>query len=489
MNSLFIQYLIESSAYAIGFGLLYKILLSRHTHFPWMRAYLMASLALCLILPFLKISLILDTLILNGTILQKPVLLLNGDPEAAHASTSLIPGTIQGLDGNNLNIIFTLLKVIYLAGVLYFAGLFIRNISTIFTGIRRNPKHNEGKYRIVTTSGDIPAYSFFNYIFINKNTGELSAVERQQVKRHADQYHSLDMLLLEFAGILLWFNPVIKYYRRALQDVHEFVVDEAMVNRSMLKNDYSRLLLSLAGEAKPLSLSAGFTEKQIGRRILMIGKERSLSRCKLLFVLIVPLAAILLFSFSILDRDVTDHVPASQAHSEANSIIQDDMTVGKINWEGNTIFSTGRLDDITGLKTGDIYDREDLHRRIWKDMDGPATLYFDRGYVFFIAEIKEEVSNNVVDITVSIYEGIRVKIGDIIIKRNVTERSEENIEKIKIGPGDWFSKTRIVESVNALEATGKFVPGKIIPTPVPVENKTGSDYAVVNLEFAVTEKK
>jgi len=78
-------------------------------------------------------------------------------------------------------------------------------------------------------------------------------------------------------------------FKRSIQEIHEYIVDEKIVEKGKGKKDYAELLLKLASEVKGFNLSAGFSGSQIKRRIVMIGRQRSLPGQKLLFLFLFPL--------------------------------------------------------------------------------------------------------------------------------------------------------------------------------------------------------
>ncbi len=318
-------------------------------------------------------------------------------------------------------------------------------------------------------------------------SSELLKIKNHEII-HAKKYHTLDTLFVEIASIVLWFNPLMKYLKSSLQVVHEYIVDEQMTQGHASKKDYTELLLRLVSEVKTNSLLANFSGNQILNRVTMITKVRSLAKSKLWFLLILPLTAFLSFSFSFFEMDIkksTISTPQNNQTIESGN----QNKIGNITWEGNTLYSTDQLNERLGLKRGDEYSKEAVMEQIYMDKTGLDLLYFDKGYVFFKPDIIEkEAENGFIDITISIYEGIRGKIGSVIIKGNEKVSEEDIQNRILVRPGDLFSKTQIVKSVKALEDWGMFIPGSITPTPIPIPDEIIDECAVINLEFKVIEK-
>ena len=69
----------------------------------------------------------------------------------------------------------------------------------------------------------------------------------EKIKRHegvhANQLHSLDIILTELIIIFQWFNPVMWFYRNALKQTHEYLADEGVLEQGYDSDKYQLLLL------------------------------------------------------------------------------------------------------------------------------------------------------------------------------------------------------------------------------------------------------
>ena len=352
----------------------------------------------------------------------------------------------------------------------------------IFKFIKQNPKEKENNYWIIRLKNEMPGFSFFNFIFINDNYKNLAKTDLQLIKNHeivhVKQNHTLDILFLELVSIVFWFNPAMKYLRKSLQEVHEYIVDEKIAGNGEQKKAYAQLLLNLASEAKTFNLVANFTGEHIKRRILMVAKPRTLPRYKLLFIVLVPLTAIMLLSFSYIKNPTSQEQNSQQGKHQVTS----GNRISEIIWVGNTVFSVDTLNRLLGYKKGDYFSFDDLSKRLVEG-DLP-THYFDNGNVFYKADFSTNYkANQEYDITITIYEGVKANIGIISIRGNIKVPSNEILEKVIIRPGDLFNKTKIVNSVRTIVAMGKFVPEEIDVTPIPNE-----ETRKIDLVFIVKEK-
>jgi cell division protein FtsB len=333
----------------------------------------------------------------------------------------------------------------------------------------------------------MPPFSFFNYIFITNSYQNLSSDELQRIKDHekihARELHSVDVLFVELISILFWFNPLWIYLKKSIQEIHEYIVDEKIVESGKEKKNYAELLLKIASEVKGFNLSVGFSGSQIKRRIVMISKQRSLPRHKLLFAILVPLTMLLILSFSYVNK--SDSQTSQLTQSE--DIIQNQLKIGKIRWKGNTVYDITTLNSAFGLKEGSVYSKELIEDRLNGTSgakDPIANLYQDNGYLFSRINFTEERNKDAMDLTISIYEGKQAKFGDITVKVNGIV-TKDLVDNIGIKTDDLFSKAKILKSILTLVASGKFDPNKINPTPIP--HITNDEYDIVDLVFELTE--
>ena len=93
---------------------------------------------------------------------------------------------------------------------------------------------------------------------------------------------------------------------------------------------------------------------------------------------------------------------------------------GNISWKGNTLYTTEHLEEVLGIKPGDIYNPDLLETRLRFSNDGRdiTSLYMDNGYLFFeILPIEKAIINNAIDIEIRITEGAQATINEVKITR------------------------------------------------------------------------
>jgi hypothetical protein len=468
MTNSFIYYVLESTTCLLLFLIVYRLLIANLTHFQWMRIYLLVSVTLSLILPLLIIPINWSSSILPPDLFNNPGILNGNHTYGSFGTVTLFKdfGNSRGADMQKGIII--MLITVYIIGLIYKAGNFTRNLRILKNCIRQNPKVREGKFWYVDLIDNVPPFSFFNYIFIAGSYNRLSPDDLQRIKDHekvhSQQLHSLDVLFIEFISILFWFNPLLAYSKKSIQEVHEFIVDEKIAGTDSGKKDYAQLLLKLASEVKGFSLSAGFTGNQIKRRIVMIAKQRSLPGNKLLFTILVPMTILIMLSFSYLKNPD----PLTAQTKQKENANQSQLKIGKIIWKGNTVYDIKTLNHAFRLKEGSVYDKSLISDRLNGTkgaQDAVSNLYQNNGYLSSRITLDEKQNNEAEDLTITIYEGKQAKFHDIIVKIDGILATDP-VDEIGIHTGELFSLEKIRNSVKALVASGKYDPESIHPKPL-----------------------
>ena len=295
---------------------------------------------------------------------------------------------------------------------------------------------------------------------------------------HAKQLHTIDNLLVELVSILLWFNPFMKYLKSKINEVHEYLADESIAFTSTEKQKYSNLLLNLSCKNNHVSFSSGFTSKQIGRRILMIAKKRSLAKHKFLFALIIPIAVSILMSFSFIHR--SDNGVSNQ---KTPTVIQSSEVIGSISWNGNTLLTNKELDKLLNIKSGDIYDKELFEKRLYVDDDCVCNYFMNRGYMFYNIKMEEHKNNDIINISLQVFEGNTIHVGKVIFSGNTKINSKELKKEISIKENDLFNKSKLISSIQILSKMGVFKEDSIAPTLLPIIEESK-----VDISFQLTEK-
>jgi len=146
-----------------------------------------------------------------------------------------------------------------------------------------------------------------------------------------------------------------------------------------------------------------------------------------------------------------------------------------IKWIGNTIYPYDFLNNVLGIKKGDVYNHKLLMERLETDENQAVSkLYKDRGYLFFQVEpVEVQIDKDSIDFEMRIYEGKPATINEIGISGNT--RVYENVvrREIRTKPGQLYSQEAVMRTLRELAQMGHFDQEKLRPDIQPnVENGT-----------------
>ena len=121
--------------------------------------------------------------------------------------------------------------------------------------------------------GNLP-FSFLCSVFVNPEV--FTESELQQVLRHEwahiRQRHTLDLLFLEVLKVVQWFNPIIYLCAKELSCVHEYLADEQVLVQGAPKRDYLELLYKQLCVGKFMPVGNSFRHLLTKKRILMMSQ-------------------------------------------------------------------------------------------------------------------------------------------------------------------------------------------------------------------------
>ena len=284
-----LPYLLTTSLYLLLFYGCYALLLRRNTFFGLNRLYLLASVLLSLTLPLVEIPTETANALAVGTITLP-----------AFSVGASNPAAPDGLTITQWILLF------YGIGIV---GMFLRlglNLRAVFRLIHSGMAERKSDYTLIRLPDTAsPSFSFGRYLVLNQTDSltEPDALMHHEAA-HIRQMHTADVLFLEVVQAFFWFNPVLWFYKRALQEVHEFLADRAAVYQTTdieetvspasTQPAYARQLVAYALDVPLTALTTPFVSKStLKQRIVMLQKPQSPRRALLGYALAFPLAALL----------------------------------------------------------------------------------------------------------------------------------------------------------------------------------------------------
>jgi TonB family protein len=320
MNAILI-YLAEASICVTITVLFYRLVLSELTFFTLNRVILIGMLLLSFAIPMLSFELGITSM---GT------------------AEILLPEFLVGKGVEQSAVSISWQELVFYA---YLAGVFVMTVHLIlgfFTSQRLLGKSRLMRYQnywIAVHPKFIPA-SFFSYILLPDFDPNRS--EQKQIVLHESVHvrlkHSWDLLFVQLAKIIFWFNPLIYQFERSLREVHEYQADQG-VTTSYSKKEYSGLLLQMITGGQGWHFMNNFNQFQTKKRIIMMSKPQSQKKEMRRFLLAIPVMAALFFVFSceITPEEDID-APTMMGESKTPQIGPADMTARKMAMDGDVIF-------------------------------------------------------------------------------------------------------------------------------------------------------
>lgn len=261
----------------------YKLFLERESMYKINRFYLLFSLIFSLIAPLYKIDLPITATETN--ISPELLAFLMQNPKLLQQEKGINFGDI-------LNVIYIFVGVIFLVRFIY-------NLYELMFKIKTEEKIKDQEITYILDLDSNQPYSFWKYIFIPKK--QLKSLHQNLIdheKAHCIQKHSLDILLIEIFQILFWFNPFIYFYKKSIKLNHEFLADEYVLKRNSDLKTYQHQILDCIATQNPSMMASNFNFILTKKRLLMMTKNTSKRKVKILSFASLPfiLSAFVLFS-------------------------------------------------------------------------------------------------------------------------------------------------------------------------------------------------
>jgi bla regulator protein blaR1 len=269
----------------------YFLLFQREKTYRFNRFYLLFSLFASFIIPFIEIE--------NGsTPINIPqvetVFIPTQEVQPITLEKEIFITPKQTSKINILLLIYALVSTTLLI-------IFLINIFVLFKEIRNNKKVILGEISIVLLDKKITPYSFMKYVFVNREDYEKQNIEKEiflHESTHVKQGHSYDILVIEFLILFLWVNPLLFFYKKAIQLNHEFLADEAVINTYESVTNYQYLLIEKASQPNHFLFTSSFNYSITKQRLKMMTKSTSKTKALLITLAFVPLFACAIFMFS-----------------------------------------------------------------------------------------------------------------------------------------------------------------------------------------------
>ena len=283
MNDALMYFLEVNIAIAL-FYLFYRLFFAGDTFWKTRRYYMLFSILLSFVYPFLSIE--------NWLQKQEPVQKLIVD------YATLPEFTVTAVRETSVFSLGNISMAIYGLVVLILLVRFILQL----TSILRIRLHGTVKIvqdtRIIAIEKEVTPFSFFGSVFMNPelhNEHETKEILAHELT-HVRQGHSFDVLVSELLTIILWLNPATWLLKREIRQNLEFLADNKVIESGFDSQTYQYHLLQLSYQTPEHKLGNKFNVSPLKKRIIMMNQKKSAKASLLKYSLIVPLALALVVS-------------------------------------------------------------------------------------------------------------------------------------------------------------------------------------------------
>lgn len=306
-----IDFLIKSTICLFIFLGFYHLVLEREKMHLFNRFYLLGSIVISLVIPFVTFEIIEIIPVTQSTELQ----IIDTIPSSSNE-------TIIEEKINYLPIILWSLYIL-ISSILIIR--FARNIWKLISKAISNPKVKYKNAKLVLLDEKTLPHTFLNFIYINFEDYNNRNIEDELYTHelvHVNQKHTLDILFIEVLKVIFWFNPLFIFFKKAMQLNHEFLADEEIIKTYNNVPFYQNLLLQKGIGTQTIYLTSNLNYLVTKKRLIMMTKSTSQTIAVLKKIAIIPILTGLVYFFCI-------EIVAQEKISSGKSEIKKDNSSSK----------------------------------------------------------------------------------------------------------------------------------------------------------------
>ena len=217
-----------------------------------------------------------------------------------------------------------IITCIYTIGVVAIFFITVVQTASLIQRLRKceHIADNSGN-TIVLTDYAISPFCFFHYIVMSRddyanNRGFILTHEQEHIRLR----HYIDLVVLQVATIVQWFNPFVWLIGKNLKTIHEFEVDEAVLNKGIDATQYQQFLVIKAVGNRLQPFANNLNKESLKRRIIMMNQKKSNRWMMLKALFVIPVATL---AVSVFANTSDMSSMAKAANTTANSISTNNM--------------------------------------------------------------------------------------------------------------------------------------------------------------------
>ena len=250
----------------------------------------------------------LNRIIVLGCLLLSFIIPLIHFTDGTNQTIDMVRQAVQlpeiQIDGNaNKQSVWSLTDIlicIYTLGGVAMLSLTAIQTMSLMLRLRRceHITDNKGNVIVLTDYATSP-FCLFHYIVMSHDD---YANNRCFVLTHEQEHirlrHYIDLIILQFATIIQWFNPFVWLIGKNLKAIHEFEVDEAVLNKGIDATQYQKFLVVKAVGNRLQPFANNLNKESLKRRIIMMNQKKSNRWMMLKALFIIPVATLALSVFA-----------------------------------------------------------------------------------------------------------------------------------------------------------------------------------------------
>jgi bla regulator protein blaR1 len=252
---------------------IYFLLLAKQKSFRFNRWYLLLSLLLPLMVPFIELEITASP---AETVVQNymQTLYVVQDAITIGSETSVVPVGAP--------VLYTATDFLFLGFLLISLLLLLRYVYCVhkLVQLKKSALLVKREQLTIALSEEVKQpFSFLSTMYVNMTAFENNEIPNDILLHetaHCEQWHSLDVLFSQLLLVFTWWNPLNWLLLRTIRQNHEFLADEKVVTTKPDDTvSYLQLLLQSASTQLYSSMVSEFNYAFIKKRFTMIQKKNS----------------------------------------------------------------------------------------------------------------------------------------------------------------------------------------------------------------------
>ena len=265
---------------------IYKVAMSQETLHRLNRVVLLGIVALSALLPLCEIK-------ITEEVEAEWVQANNFYLPDSEVASAVEPAIAEVEPFDYVGLLQDVAVAIFFAGVAFMIVRLLLSTISVWRMIRSGKMQYVESDVTLTVVDNLPSpFSYFDHIVVAESD---LAENRELILAHEMAHirlrHSYDVLFVDLALVVWWFNPVLWLLRRELQSLHEYQADEAVLNQGVDAKTYQLLLIKRAVGARLHSIANCLNHSNLKNRITMMCKNSSSKWAAAKLLLVLPVVA------------------------------------------------------------------------------------------------------------------------------------------------------------------------------------------------------